>query len=135
MVEDTSQAYYTKNLTCGRWYAHKGLSAQHVEKWVRRVGMGKFYQDIDMVNSGYQIVLGLCKQKQHHSVDMMQEYLTERSQILENLRQATGLPPKFGKKLFLAIANGSGIQASLDRILSEGGPKLSEDDLKLKFSH
>lgn len=96
----------------GRWVAD-GSCAMYARGISRRYAQGKFYHDIDQVNSGPVIVWNLCSMAGIRC-PVLDEYVQYRKEKLEELQRIAGITSKEAKLTFQSICFGKGLRGWLD---------------------
>lgn len=93
---------YNQHDKQGRMHANKGLSLQIIPREIRHTIARDNYVDIDMVNSGPNILSNLCK-KYGFDCDYIDDYIEDRQKHINDL----GLSKSEGKMLFIMIIFGN----------------------------
>lgn len=89
----------------GRQFAGGGVSLQCMPVKIRQTITHDFYIDIDMVNAHPTILLHLCK-KHNIECEMLEEYVNNREEKIQELVDANNADRDQVKQLFLALMNG-----------------------------
>lgn len=87
----------------GRLYGNGCQS--NVPGFVRRVCMGEFYHDVDMVNAGPTLLLNLCR-RYHVSAPRLNEFVENRDAYLSEIMKTCSVNREVAKSVFPLILNG-----------------------------
>lgn len=95
-----------KQICKGRLYPQKGLGLQNFPHDVRNALAGKYYWDVDMVNSQPVILYNLCK-KNGWKCDKLKEYVENRSEHLDNIMMELKCDRDTAKTLCISVMFGA----------------------------
>lgn len=105
---------YRRDFKFGRHYPKKHCYT-YMNKKIRNSLFNDKYLDIDMINSHYAIIIGLCKKfKYTGHIENIEKYYSNRTEIIDNLMKNNDKTKGEIKKSFLSLLYGGAVDLHCD---------------------